>query len=98
MLLYNSPMEIEDLPGNDLILAGIEDLRNGTESAPVLLVSIGAPRLRALGVSIPVQTFLNPEHRLYKLLRREDPDAAHSRYNALVNRLVSFERAVECAT
>ncbi len=98
VLLYNSLMEIDDLPGNELILAGIEDLRRGTESVPALLVSIGAPRLRSLGFPIPNQTFLHPEYRLYELLRREDPDAAHSRYNALVNRLVSFERAAECAT
>ena len=25
------------------------------------------------------------------------PDAAHSRYNALIRRLVSYERAAECA-
>jgi hypothetical protein len=30
-------------------------------------------------------------------LEKEDSDAAHSRYNALVRRLVSFERAAECA-
>jgi len=38
----------------------------------------------------------NPEHALYALLAGEDPDAAHSRYNALIRQLVSFERAVEC--
>ena len=31
------------------------------------------------------------------MLRSVDPDAAHSRYNALIRRLVSFERAAECA-
>ncbi|MEX2117165.1 MAG: hypothetical protein WEB37_09765 [Bacteroidota bacterium] len=38
----------------------------------------------------------NPEHLLYDLLHREDPDSAHSRYNALIRTLVSFERAAEC--
>ena len=37
-------------------------------------------------------TFPEPEHRLYLTLAAEDPDSAHSRYNALVRRLVSFER------
>lgn len=85
----------ETLPGSDLIAAGLEDLRRGVQSIPALLVSIGAPRLKRLGyqISNPVP---DPEHRLYDLLRQADPDAAHSRYNALVRRLVSFERAAEC--
>jgi hypothetical protein len=33
---------------------------------------------------------------LYALLARDDAAAAHSRYNALIHRLVSFERAAEC--
>ncbi|MGH7675899.1 MAG: hypothetical protein ACREMV_11575, partial [Gemmatimonadales bacterium] len=66
------------------------------ESIPALLVSIGAPRLEALGVRVP-RPLPEPEHRLYECLRREDPDAAHSRYNALIRRLVSFEHALACA-
>jgi hypothetical protein len=38
-----------------------------------------------------------PEHKLYLLLSREKGDAAHSAYNALLRRLVSFERAAACA-
>ena len=38
----------------------------------------------------------DPEHKLYELLAAEDSDAAHSRYNALIRQLVSFERALEC--
>jgi hypothetical protein len=38
----------------------------------------------------------DPEHRLYERLAREDPDSAHSRYNALLRRLTSFESALEC--
>jgi len=66
------------------------------ESVPALLVSIGAPRLRRLGFEIP-RPFSEAEHRLYRLLAQEDPDSAHARYNALIRRLVSFERAAECA-
>jgi hypothetical protein len=68
------------------------DLVRGVQSHESLLVSIGAPRLRRLGLDVP-QTFSSPEHRLYELLRSEHGDAAHSRYNALIRRLVSFERA-----
>jgi hypothetical protein len=45
---------------------------------------------------LPVENaFPSPEHRLYGLLSAEDSDSAHSRYNALVRRLVSYERAEE---
>jgi hypothetical protein len=86
----------DGLPGGEFVLAGIRDLDRGVTSAPALLVSIGAPRLRQLGVAIP-RVEADPEHRLYLLLHRDAPDAAHARYNALVRRLVSFERALACA-
>ena len=37
----------------------------------------------------------DPEHRLYERLASEDPDSAHSRYNALLRRLTAFESAAE---
>lgn len=83
------------LPGTDLIEQGIADLARGIESVPALLVSIGAPRLARIGVEVPAPR-PDAEHRLYELLRQQGPDAAHSRYNALIRRLVSFERAAEC--
>jgi hypothetical protein len=84
------------LPGVDLVQQELEDLSRKIESVPALLVSIGAPRLRTLGVSVP-DAFDMPEHRLYLKLATVDPDSAHSRYNSLVRRLVSFERALACA-
>jgi hypothetical protein len=39
--------------------------------------------------------FDEPERRLYALLARDDADSAHGRYNALIRRLVRFERAAE---
>jgi len=85
----------EGLPGADLVEAGLRDLEASVASAPALLVSIGAPRLRQLGLTIP-RVEPDPEHRLYFLLAAEDADGAHTRYNALVRRLVSFERALAC--
>ncbi|HEU4927225.1 MAG TPA: hypothetical protein VFT24_09265 [Vicinamibacterales bacterium] len=85
-----------DLPAHDLIEQGLDDLAAGRETAAALLVSIGAPRLGQLGVSV-ANPILSGEHRLYALLSRTDPDSAHSRYNALIRRLVSFERALACA-
>ncbi len=84
------------LPGGDLIDTGLQDLRGGRETIAALLVAIGAPRLRQLGVELPDRLPVNPEHRLYDLLVEDDVDAAHSRYNSLIRRLVSFERAAAC--
>ena len=84
------------LPGADLIESGLNDLRERRETVAALLVSIGAPRLRQLGIALP-EVIFNPEHRLYDALSRDDADSAHSRYNALIRKLVSFERASECA-
>jgi hypothetical protein len=87
----------QGLPGADLIESGLSDLERGAVSTAALLVSIGAPRLTRLGVALP-RVESNAEHRLYLLLRDEDPDAAHGRYNALIRRLVSFERALSCVS
>jgi hypothetical protein len=87
----------DGLPGAELVERGLADLERGVVSTESLLVSIGAPRLRSSGIAIP-RTEPDPEHRLYHLLAQDDSDAAHARYNALVRRLVSFERALECAS
>ena len=87
---------IGELPGQDLVEAGLRDLERGIESVEALLVSIGTPRLEQLGLSVP-EPLPDPELRLYAHLSQDDPDGAHSRYNALIRRLVSFERAAECA-
>jgi hypothetical protein len=86
------------LPGGDLVLAGIEDLARGVDSVPALLVSIGAERLRRAGVAVPERLVTTPERRLYDRLAGEHADSAHARYNALIRRLVSCERALECGS
>lgn len=86
--------DLQALPGGDLVQRGLDDLSQGLDTVEALLVAIGGPRLRALGFDVP--SVQEPEHRLYDLLAQEDSDSAHSRYNALIRRLVSFERALEC--
>lgn len=96
------------LPGENLIEEGLRDLAEGHETTPAaLLVLIGAPRLQRLGVSIPDKRGLPssglpdlglvdcPEHALYQKMQEENEKDAHSRYNALIRRLVSYERALE---
>jgi hypothetical protein len=90
-------MKFDALPGYPLIREGLHDLAAQRETVAALLVLVGAPRLRQIGIEVPVSNTLDPEHRLYEVLAAEDPDSAHSRYNALIRQLVSFERAAECA-
>lgn len=90
-------MGYEQVPGWELVRAGLEDLAAGRESMEALLVAVGAPRLRRAGIDVPEHAFRTAEHRLYEWLARSHPDSAHSRYNALIRRLISFERAIECA-
>ena len=87
---------MNSLPANDLIATGIHDLQYERETIPALLVAIGAPKLRSLGIEIPGDLPANPEHRLYDLLATNEPDSAHSKYNALIRKLVSYQRAIPC--
>lgn len=84
----------DDVPGNELVEAGLADLERGELTVEALLVAVGAPRLRALGVPVP-EAPSQPELALYEAVGRLHPDDAHSRYNALIRRLVSYERELE---
>ena len=86
---------LQSLPGGELVQRGLDDLAKGEESEAALLVQIGAPRLRRLGFDITDTSSEPAEHRLYARLASSDADSAHSRYNALTRRLVSFERALD---
>jgi len=93
-----SNMVTDQLPGADLIAQGITDIRTGRDTKESALVSMAAPRLRALGLDVPASDESGAGHRLYGLLSDEDRASAHSRYNALVGRVVSFARAAEHAS
>ena len=97
------------LPGAELVCAGLaalEALAENSRETPAatpelpveaLLVAIGARRLRRAGVPVPDTAVMpkEPELALYEALARRHGNDAHSRYNALLRRLVSFERAAE---
>jgi hypothetical protein len=87
-----------DFPGHELVSEGLADLAEGRESESGLLVAMAAPRLRALGFDVPEGGGERPSHRLYELLSETDDRDAHSRYNALIARIVSFARAAERAS
>ncbi len=105
-LRYTAAVDTTGLPGADLVEQGLRDVASGRESEAAFLVLIGEPRLRRLGLVVPEPppawfasaAGLSPEHRLYDLLARSDADSAHSRYNALIRTLVSFEQAGECVS
>src|SRR5688500_437116 len=86
----NSQDNLAGLPGEEWIRDGLADLAAGQETAAALLVAIGYPRLRALGVTVECGDQLppNPELRLYRLLGAIHHDEAHSQYNALIRRLI----------
>lgn len=80
------------LPGGELVDAGLTDLATDRATPESLAVSLAAPRLRREGV--PIGSVLDdPERRLFELLEKTEGDLAHARYNAYLQRLVSFADA-----
>ena len=89
-------MELQELPGAELILSGVEDLNNGnSETVGALLIAIASTRLTEAGLNFstshPIQ---EPELTLYDRLQNERDDA-YPYYNALLNSLNSFCNALE---
>ena len=76
-------------------MASMISRRGDTPAAA--LVRMAAPRLRGVGIEVPNADGTHPGHRLYELLADDDRPSAHSRYNALIGRMVSFARAAEHA-
>ena len=90
----SDPAPSPAIPGADLVTAGLADVRAGRRTEEALLVDSAAPRLRALGYVVPEATSDDPDGELYELIRARVGDArAHSSYNALRRRMVSFLRA-----
>ena len=84
------------LPGAELVEQGLDDLAHNRQTDLSLLILIAAPRLSRLGIKIPETSFPKPyEHELYARLEQRLDTGAHSYYNSLIRRIVSFERALE---
>lgn len=85
------------LPGAELIIQGIEELEAGKLSESALLVLIAVPRLSRLGICLTTRPAISCsyEHALYKLLEEKLGASAHSQFNSLIRRIVSFEHALE---
>jgi hypothetical protein len=90
--------DLSNLPGEDLVRQGIDDLNAGRRSAPAFVVAMAAPRLRRLGIEVPEGAGPIAAHQLYETLSAgSDPDP-YRRFNALIARVVSFARALEHAS
>ena len=89
-------MNLNDLPGAELILPGLSDLHNGeSNTIGALLVAIAVTRLTEAGLDIPKDHLASePELTLYARLQDERDDA-YPYYTALLNRLNSFCNALE---
>jgi hypothetical protein len=89
-------MELNELPGAELILPGLEDLHQGKNNTiDSLLILIASVRLTAAGLPIPQKPLASePELALYAHLQNERDDA-YTYYNALLNSLNSFCAALE---
>lgn len=88
--------EPSGLPGGELVRQGMDDLAQDRMTEAALLLLIAAPRLRALGVPIPDKPLPLPvEHELYSRLEERLGAGAHSYYNSLIRRIVSYAHALE---
>ena len=84
------------LPGEDMVREGLEDLEQGRVTDYSLLVLIASPRLRGLGLTIPERKANVPfEHQLYERLEERLGAGAHSYYNGLIRRIVSYARGMD---
>jgi hypothetical protein len=83
------------IPGAEIITQGLVDLAKGATTIEALLVAIGAPRLRRVGIPVPDELPLDPELVLYGKLCEKGRGDAHSAYNAWIGRLTSCERELE---
>jgi hypothetical protein len=90
---------LNSLPGAEIVLSGIADLRSGRESVNASAVQSARSRLLRAGLPVPPsgQDETPAAHRLYERLAGEVGDGAHARYNAILARVDSFARAAEIA-
>jgi len=88
----------DGLPGAELVKEGLRDLAAGRDTSSAAAVAMASIRLRDAGLEVPELPREEPaSHLLYRRLAADDPGSAHSRYNAIVRRMVSFAQALERA-
>ena len=92
----NAILAEASLPGEELVQQGLTDLAQDRMTDCALLVLIAAPALKRLGIEVVERPFPKPyEHQLYARLDERLGAAAHSHYNSLIRRIVSYTHALE---
>lgn len=91
--------DLDSLPGAEIVLPGIDDLRDGRDTIEAAAVLLARPRLLGAGLDVPPGPDRDgePGHHLYDLLVEAATSDPHSRYNAILRRLVSFAGSLELA-
>ncbi len=90
--------ELQRLPGAEIVLAGIADLKAGRRSVEASAVQSAGARLRGIGLdATSAEGGIPASHELYLRLREELGDGAHSRHRAILARVASFAGAAERA-
>jgi hypothetical protein len=86
------------IPGSDLVVQGLEDIKDGRITAYSLLLQVAAPRLKNLNIDVPVLAGIKSpeqepyEHQLYEFIKEA---GGYSWYNSLCGRIASFASALE---
>ena len=92
-------MNIEKLPGAELILEGLQDLSADRITPAACAIAIALPRLSKAGLvdgTLLAKRIPQPERTLYRLLD-DQGEGAYGRYNAFLRRLIRFEHALDRA-
>ena len=95
---FNSKFAENALPGYEIVEPGLNDLENNIESVNALLLLCAGSRLRQLGIAVPYSDISDPSIRLYLKLSTLYGDGAHSKYNALRRRLLSFISSLQSSS
>lgn len=86
---------MQNHPGYELIEQGLSDISEGKSTVYSALLFSAKTRLESLGIALNGVSPADPSMELYHFLDLEYGDGAHSKFNALNRRLVSFIRSVE---
>jgi hypothetical protein len=97
--MKSTPSDLTRFPGGNLVSKGLSDLNSNLLSEEALLVLVARSRLIRLGFQIPVPTNAKApyEHALYEAIELRMSGGAHSAYNALIRRTVSFANSYTIA-
>ena len=87
-----------DLPGQEIVDQGLEDLAQGRLDTPeVMLLSMARSKLVYLGLPLSLERLAQieePELTLYQLMRERYPGNPFGQYKALRRRLAKLEHAL----